>query len=284
MRKFFLHPISILFSTQKTKKNRHNKLQNKFSLKKLGIKFLTHFISDRKKRKFFKKLCYNNYINFAFGKKKYAISGNNNRIIIVWNDREYVMPRFLKINGIAVKIKGNNNTIKIEFPIYGLTNNHFIIIGDNSIISIKKSQNIINNLTIQFHIGKNRAVLIDENFSVGGLFLCLEDDDSSICIGKDCMFSHDLFIRESDGHSIIDYSGNLKNKASKMVIGNHVWIGAWARLCKDVYIPDGCIIGMGSIVTKKFTKKNSIIAGNPAKVVKEDVKWVRETPNFYRKG
>ena len=72
--------------------------------------------------------------------------------------------------------------------------------------------------------------------------------------------------------------------ALPIYIGNHVWIGAWARLCKDVYIPDGCIIGMGSIVTKKFTKKNSIIAGNPAKVVKEDVNWVRESPNFYRRG
>ena len=32
-------------------------------------------------------------------------------------------------------------------------------------------------------------------------------------------------------------------------------------------IPDRCIVGAGSVVTKKFTEPGKVIAGNPARVI-----------------
>ena len=54
-----------------------------------------------------------------------------------------------------------------------------------------------------------------------------------------------------------------------------------ARICKNTLIPDNCIVGISSVVTKKFETKNCVIAGNPAKVVKEDIKWNRMRPKQY---
>lgn len=52
-----------------------------------------------------------------------------------------------------------------------------------------------------------------------------------------------------------------------ITIGNDVWIGRRAIILGGVNIPDGCIVGAGAVVTKS-PPAYTIIAGNPAKVVK----------------
>jgi acetyltransferase-like isoleucine patch superfamily enzyme len=56
-------------------------------------------------------------------------------------------------------------------------------------------------------------------------------------------------------------------KTSPITIGDDVWIGASATILPGVQLGDSVIVGAGSVVTKSF-KKNSIIAGNPAKVIR----------------
>jgi acetyltransferase-like isoleucine patch superfamily enzyme len=70
----------------------------------------------------------------------------------------------------------------------------------------------------------------------------------------------------SANHDFNDYSKHTK--AKPIIIGNNVWIGANAIILPEVTIADGCIIGAGAVVTKSFTEKNCIIAGNPAKIIK----------------
>ena len=52
-----------------------------------------------------------------------------------------------------------------------------------------------------------------------------------------------------------------------IVIGNDVWIGAKATIFGGVKIGDGAVIGAGSVVTKDV-EPYSIVAGNPAKFIK----------------
>ena len=49
-------------------------------------------------------------------------------------------------------------------------------------------------------------------------------------------------------------------------IGNNVTIGANVCIVGNVNIGDNCTIGAGSVVTKSF-ESNSIIVGNPARVI-----------------
>ena len=52
------------------------------------------------------------------------------------------------------------------------------------------------------------------------------------------------------------------------MLEKNVWIGDSAIVCKGVTIGENSIIGAGSVVTKDVPK-NSVYAGNPAKLVKE---------------
>jgi len=55
---------------------------------------------------------------------------------------------------------------------------------------------------------------------------------------------------------------------SPIIIGNNVWIGANVTILKGVKVGDNSIIGAGSVVVKNIPK-NCIVAGNPAKIIKE---------------
>ena len=90
----------------------------------------------------------------------------------------------------------------------------------------------------------------------------------NILMGWNCV------INDGDGHSIFEVGTDKKLNDNKSIfIGNNVWIGASATLLKGSYINDNCIVGYGSIVTKKFNNKNAIIGGYPSKVLKENVYW-----------
>lgn len=54
-----------------------------------------------------------------------------------------------------------------------------------------------------------------------------------------------------------------------IIIGSDVWIGANVTILKGAKIGDGCIVASGSVVLKGDYPAQSLIAGNPAKVVKE---------------
>ena len=87
------------------------------------------------------------------------------------------------------------------------------------------------------------------------------------------MLSSGISIRTSDSHPIFDMITNSRiNQPRSVIIGNHVWISAEAKILKGVCIGDGAIIGLGSIVTHNIPS-NCIASGIPAKVIKQNINW-----------
>lgn len=98
-------------------------------------------------------------------------------------------------------------------------------------------------------------------------------EGTSIVFKNECLFSSDVVFRTGDSHSILDStSGNRINPSRSIEILDKVWFGNKAVVLKGVRIENDCIVGSGAIVTKSVPA-NSIVAGNPAKIVKSGVKW-----------
>ena len=96
-----------------------------------------------------------------------------------------------------------------------------------------------------------------------------------ITIGNNAMWGWNVEVMDSDGHPIYNSDNQMINAWKDIVIGNNVWLASHSKVLKGSIIPDGCIVGMGSLVTRQEETKNAIIAGCPAKVVKEGVFWDR---------
>ena len=130
---------------------------------------------------------------------------------------------------------------------------------------------------------KNSDLKIGDDFSVGWGYCFALQEYTSVTIGNDCMFSYDIDMRTNDGHSIFDIKTGKNinstyeiSKSRSIVIGNHVWVGMRSIVLYHTEIGDGSIIGANSLVKNRIPN-NCIAVGSPAKVVKTDVAWGRES-------
>lgn len=93
----------------------------------------------------------------------------------------------------------------------------------------------------------------------------------SIRIGSETWISDEVSISDTDGHDV--YISGVKKQSIKPVdIGNNVWIGKKSIILKGVTIGNGAIVAAGSVVTKHVPEK-CLVAGNPAKVIRDNVSW-----------
>jgi acetyltransferase-like isoleucine patch superfamily enzyme len=87
---------------------------------------------------------------------------------------------------------------------------------------------------------------------------------NGIKIGKNFLFAPGIKIISSNH----DFIHRKAIETKPIIIGSDVWLGANVVILPGVKLADGAIVGAGSIVTKSFTEKNSVIVGNPAKLLK----------------
>jgi acetyltransferase-like isoleucine patch superfamily enzyme len=68
-------------------------------------------------------------------------------------------------------------------------------------------------------------------------------------------------------------SGNIYRKEREVIIGSRNWIGLRSALLPGTKTPDNITIAFGTVCNRDYTKdipENSVIAGVPAKLVKEN--------------
>mgnify|MGYP005889735365 CR=1 FL=1 len=94
---------------------------------------------------------------------------------------------------------------------------------------------------------------------------CIVDFSGGIVMGERSVLSEHCYIETHD-HGLDPHASP---SAAALTIGRDVWIGTRAIVLPQVHsIGDGSIIGAGAVVTRDVPP-GVIVAGNPARVVKE---------------
>lgn len=112
--------------------------------------------------------------------------------------------------------------------------------------------------------GLGRIEIGDNVLISPGTRISASDD---ISIGHSVMMAHGVYITDSDWHGL--YDRTARDPAPKPVrIGNNVWLGDRCTVLKGVTIGDNSVVGAGAVVSRDVPA-NVVVAGNPARVVKE---------------
>lgn len=109
-----------------------------------------------------------------------------------------------------------------------------------------------------------------------GCSFILREYDTKVSIEKDCMFSSNIFVCNSDSHTIYNAHEVKFNYAKDVKTGDKVWIVYGAIILKGSVIGDNSIIGTQSAVAGLKVPNGSIVAGNPARILKQEIYWGRE--------
>lgn len=89
-------------------------------------------------------------------------------------------------------------------------------------------------------------------------------------IGEGTLISWGCEFLDEDWHTI-DYPGR-REKPPEIMIGRDVWIGSRVQVLKGVRIGDGAVVGASAVVTRSVPPR-TLVAGNPAQVIRTDVTW-----------
>lgn len=164
------------------------------------------------------------------------------------------IPVIFNKKGASLKI-GNNVVIKSSFlsNLIGLYQRTIIVTRDPK-ASISIGDNVgISGATIY----ARKGISIGDNTCIGGNVKIIDNDFHPIEWEE-----RNRLLQKEDGGDEIDCI-----PAEEVCIGKNCFIGCNAIILKGTVLGDGCVVGAGAVVSGTF-EANSVIAGNPARVIK----------------
>jgi acetyltransferase-like isoleucine patch superfamily enzyme len=211
-----------------------------------------------------------------------------------------------KASGLNIKTWYQN--IKYNLFCRKIKNNilagHFILINKHCVLDIKKDAKIIlkgiltlgwkkiasSGLETRLLVDNKALLIVDDRYSVGegsdirvfhnaklhikgkggtnmnAMIVCAE----AITLGEYVMMGRNVTVRDNNGYHYIIRRGYKNSRP--VVIGQHAWLCEGCTIVAGVKVGDGAIIGAASLVANSVPAF-SMVLGNPAEVVDEDVYW-----------
>ncbi|MBP0444524.1 acyltransferase [Roseomonas sp. SSH11] len=125
--------------------------------------------------------------------------------------------------------------------------------------------------------GERSLIFLGHGLTSNRTNMLAEGPEGAVLVGDDAMFATGITIRTSDSHAIIDLGTRSQvNFPAPVVIEPHVWIGQDALLMKGVTIGAGSIVAGRAVVTGDVGPR-VLVAGVPARVLRENVSWSRHS-------
>jgi galactoside O-acetyltransferase len=206
----------------------------------------------------------------------FAVYTDRNLINMIENIKRYIAVQNLKkarkyiVMGNSVLLNGFSLDVK-----FGSAHER-VLIGDDSMLGCK----------IIFESSEGIVTIGDRVYIGGSTIICRNNID----FGSDIFVAWGTYFYDHDSHSLDyrerqkdlirqleDYRANRDLIMSKdwnvvntkpIKICSNVWIGMNCIILKGVTIGEGAVVGAGSVVTHDVPAW-SVVAGNPAKTVKE---------------
>ena len=161
---------------------------------------------------------------------KFHIYNNFNKIPDIHNSF------ILGVGGTSLRKRLAQSILKHDYVWVGIRSDSSSI-GQYD-INIDKTVDIMQNVNISSSVKINKGVLLNRNVNI----------HHDVTVGEFCELSPNCQI------------------LGAVQIGNNVSIGAGAIILPKIKINDNAIIGAGAVVTKNV-EKNSVVVGNPAKII-----------------
>lgn len=174
------------------------------------------------------------------------------------------------------KLRGE---VKLEQFYFGMVKIGF---GDVGVFDQKRSRSIweVTGLVLfkgMARIGHGSKISVSGSLELGEHFFISAESSiiamNSISFGYNVLISWDVLVMDHDIHQIYDASERPCAVTKPIVIGNNVWIGSRSLILKGVTLADGIVVAAYANVVKPFNQKKIIIGGNPAKKLKENIRW-----------
>lgn len=206
------------------------------------------------------------------------------------NDRSFKNYfQMLYYNFLCKKVNRNIRHSRILFykgALLSLDDNSEIELNASLILGKKRVRG--NNVSTRIQLARNCKLTVNGNFRCNeGTYIWITHSGhlileggfinegatitcaSEVRIGKGANIAREAVIRDFDGHYIEDVNYRT---AKPVYIGDNVWIGYRAMILKGVTIGDGSIVAANAVVTKDVPP-HCIVAGNPAKVIRNNINW-----------
>ena len=120
-------------------------------------------------------------------------------------------------------------------------------------------------------VSESGVLMIGAGFNLGprSLVVC----HKSVVFGSHVLTSWNCTFMDCDQHVLVDDGGRRCNDDREVTIGDSVWIGCHVLVPKGVSVTSQVTVGAGSVLRGHYDERCTIVAGNPAVVVRHGVNW-----------
>lgn len=115
-------------------------------------------------------------------------------------------------------------------------------------------------------INGGKLILGEGAANVGLNIMCAKE----ITIGNGVRIGRNVSIRDWNGPHVIVNDSYVNH--APVHVENHVWLCSDCRIMPGVTIGEGAVVAAGAVVTKDVPPR-TMVAGVPAKVIKENIEW-----------
>lgn len=144
--------------------------------------------------------------------------------------------------------------------------------GDGATIYIGERTSMVYG---EVYCGAGSAVVLTGGFVATSRAQIDARNGGSVIAGRDQLWAANVYVATDDMHRLEDAeTGRRINPYGAHIrLGEHVWLGRDVILTGHVEIGDGAVVGMRSLVRNQKVEPATAVAGTPARLIREGVRW-----------